>query len=392
MPPPESDPEFFLLDAFRRASWRVRRLTSGDSAQPAWIVENRQLKYAVEFKRSSEGRRDRIIPLLSQAILEGQANANRSSATQTPLAVVSAPHIAPSVAESALAFVQRVAPEAAAGLIDDDGLRAFRGHGLEVLNAQPSAKERRARRGVAGPRLPHLFSDLNQWMLKILLAESIPAHLLSAPRQPFRNPTALAKAAGVSVMSATRLVRQLILETHLHPDEDGLRLTRIPELLHRWSAQREPVQEIPVRWLVKRDHAALAAQLRSHCAHVPSTGNAATSKSRAPRLCLGLFAAADLLGFGFVHGVPAHLYMEWFDQALLKKLGLSATGAEHTPDAYIRIPSNPESIFRAAVTKDGVPCADILQIWLDVSAHPSRGKAQASEIARRCLGALLKRK
>jgi len=108
-------------------------------------------------------------------------------------------------------------------------------------------------------------------------------------------------------------------------------------------------------------------------------------------VCLGLFAAADALGFGFVHGVPPHIYMERFDSGLLQRFGLSVEGAEHSPDAYIRIPANPEAVFRAAVMNDGVPCADILQVWLDVSDHPSRGRAQADEIARRALGPLLRR-
>jgi hypothetical protein len=31
-------------------------------------------------------------------------------------------------------------------------------------------------------------------------------------------------------------------------------------------------------------------------------------------------------------------------------------------------------VFRGAVTKNGVPVSDILQVWLDVSQHPSRGR------------------
>jgi hypothetical protein len=84
--------------------------------------------------------------------------------------------------------------------------------------------------------------------------------------------------------------------------------------------------------------------------------------------------------------------MERFDLGVLQRLGLSVEGAEHNPDAIIRVPGNPESVFRASVVKDGVPCSDILQVWLDVSDHPSRGKVQADEIARRALGLLLRKK
>jgi hypothetical protein len=193
-------------------------------------------------------------------------------------------------------------------------------------------------------------------------------------------------------MSAVRLVRQLGNDGFVDPDEDVLALARIPELLGRWSARRESARELPVRWLVKRDRSALAGLIKSYSAGIPSVGNPTAGRRRQPRACLGLFAAAEALGFGFVHGVPPHIYMERVDPAVLEKWGLSLEGAEHSPDAFIRIPANPEAVFRAAVVKDGVPCADILQVWLDVSEHPSRGRAQADEIARRALGPLLRKK
>jgi hypothetical protein len=59
---------------------------------------------------------------------------------------------------------------------------------------------------------------------------------------------------------------------------------------------------------------------------------------------------------------------------------------------YVRIPENPEAVFRAAVERDGVPVSDILQVWLDVSNHPARGKAQADEIRKKVLSGLFKKK
>lgn len=388
----EHDLDRLVAGAFRRASWRVHHPRQGEGPQPDLIVEGGGRKYVVEIKRSSEGRRDRVIPLLSQAILEAQAFARQFSEPVVPVAVVGAEHFPPAVVDSVQRYADRVAPQMVVGLVDAAGLRAFWGHGLEILNARPSSKENRARRQIAGQALPQLFSDLNQWMLKILLAESIPEGLLSAPRSRYRSPTELARAAEVSVMSAVRLVRQLGNGGFVDPDEDVLALARIPELLGRWSARRESAREFPVRWLVKRDRSAFAGLLKSYSAGTPSVGNAPAGRRRQPRACLGFFAAAEALGFGFVHGVPPHIYMERVDLAVLEKWGLSLEGAEHSPDAFIRIPANPEAVFRAAVVKDGVPCADILQVWLDVSEHPSRGRAQADEIARRALGPLLRKK
>jgi hypothetical protein len=83
--------------------------------------------------------------------------------------------------------------------------------------------------------------------------------------------------------------------------------------------------------------------------------------------------------------VPPYIYLERDDADVLRRLGLSAQDAEHSPDAYIRIPDNAEAVFRAAVRRDGVPVSDVLQVWLDVSRHPSRGQAQADKISRGAL-------
>lgn len=394
MPALEHDLERLLAGAFRRASWRVHRPRAGGEERRDLIVEGGGRKYLVEIKRSSEGRRDRLIPLLSQAILQARAYARQLPEDVVPVAVVGARHIPASVAKSVKEFAERFAPDAAVGVIDVEGLRAFVGHGLEVLNSMP-AQSPHLRRQVAYQRLPHLFSDLNQWMLKVLLAQWIPADLLSAPRARFRNASELAKAAGLSIMSAFRLVRQLANEGFLQEREGHLELVRIPELLSRWAAARQSAREFPVRWIIRKDRDELHAALKSYAAKIAGAASDRRSGQklkRAPRVCLALFAAADALGFGFVHGVPPYIYLEREDFDLLRRFGLSAEGAEHSPDAYIRIPANAESVFRAAVVRKGVPVSDILQIWLDVSAHPSRGQAQADQIRRRALAALFGKK
>src|SRR4051812_40414326 len=109
----ESDLDRLLADTFRRASWRVHRPQTGGGPQPDLIVEGDGGKYVVEIKRSSEGRRDRVIPLLAQAILEAQAFAKQFSEAVIPVAVVGAQHIPPAVIDSVRRFADRVAPKAA---------------------------------------------------------------------------------------------------------------------------------------------------------------------------------------------------------------------------------------------------------------------------------------
>jgi len=366
-----------LADMFRRAHWRVRRRSSPGEAQPGLVVEGGGKRYLFEVLRSAEGRRDRLIPLLSQVILQARASANRFPDAAVPGAVVAAQRIPPSVAEQVKQFGAEYAPEVAIGIIDWHGLRGFAGHGLEVFDARPS---RSASRAAVPRRLPGLFSDLNQWMLKVLLGQLIPEDLLAVPRGPFRSATQLAEAAQVSLMSASRFVRQLRNEGFLDDKEDDLRLARVEGVLDRWvSANQQGPRDIPVRWIVPRDLPHLLAALKAFSA----------AAMRRPRCALGLFAAADALGFGFVQGVPPHIYLEQFDPDVLRELGLSAEASDHRADAYVRVPACAEAVFRAAVIRDGLPVADILQVWLDVSRHPARGQEQADQIRRRVLGPII---
>jgi hypothetical protein len=116
------------------------------------------------------------------------------------------------------------------------------------------------------------------------------------------------------------------------------------------------------------------------------------SQVHRPRACLALFAAAEALGLGFVHGVQPYLYLERIEPQILEKLGFSASSVKVDPDVYVRVPRYDESVFRAVVLKDGVPACDVLQVWLDVAQHPSRGKEQADLIWKKVLAPVLFRK
>jgi len=81
--------------------------------------------------------------------------------------------------------------------------------------------------------------------------------------------------------------------------------------------------------------------------------------------------------------------MEQIDQETLRELGLSMEMAGREPDIFVRVPKYPEAVFRASVEHDGVPASDILQVWLDVSNSPARGKDQANLLRKRVLSQIL---
>jgi hypothetical protein len=394
--PKQAEFESLVADLFRRAGWRVLRQPPGQDQRADLIVDSGERKYVVELKHSSEGRRDRLIPLLSQAILQVQAAKRRLPRSAVSVAVVAANRIPNSVAQQLKEFASQHAPDVAVGIIDLEGFRAFQGFGLERLNAERVVPLSLA--SFPQSRLPlHLFSDLNQWMLKVLLAPRLRESLLSAPRQRYQSAAQLARAARVSVMSASRFVRQLSNEGFLDNREGRLSLVRAVELLQRWrGAVHKSVRQVSARWIIRGGDSQLRSALVSYDSRMqakfspPKHSRRPQRISPLPRICVGLFGAAELLGVGFVRGVVPHLYLERVDAGALKQLGLSLEDAERNPDVQIRIPDDRESIFRAAVRHGGVPVSDVVQTWLDVANHPARGKEQAEQIWKKVLGPALR--
>jgi hypothetical protein len=390
---PKSDPgeaelERLLVDAFLQNGWRVHAKPPGNEESDLIVVKGKT-RYAVVLRKASEGRKDRLIPLLAQAVLEAQAAVRGESHQQTvPLAVVVAPRFSESLLPEVRKFADRYAPGVAVGIVDQEGFRAFAGAGLDSLNARRS----KPRMLVSAPApSSHMFSDLNQWMLKVLLAPRIPENMIAAPRREYRNVSQVARAAGVSVMSAFRFVRQLKNECFLDDSDDALKLVRVPELMRRWNAANlRPVQEIPMRFIIRGSESQFHDSLRSYAREREESlrHSRRSFPCNLPRLCLGLFAAADVLKAGFVYGAPLHLYMERLNNDVIERLGLQPAQAGQPPDLYIRAPWTPESIFRAVVEHEGMPVCDILQVWLDVSSHPARGSAQADHIRKRLLAPL----
>lgn len=323
----------------------------------------------VEIKAATEGRGDRLVPLWAQASLEAARSAGERHA---PLAVVAAPRIAPSVADQILEFAAEYAPNAAAGVIDFEGLRRFQGPHLEWLNAAapPQVSSSFAKR----PGGQTLFSDLNQWMLKVLLAPELPDSLMTAPRGQYRNASQLAGAANVSVMSAFRFVQQLRLEGYLHESAPYLNLVRREHLFSRWQAAvLGRVEEIPMRFLLRGDP-------RSELQRILQSG----------RACLALFAAAEALGFGFVAGIPPYVYVQRLKPANVAAWkNLVPAGPGESPDLIMRRAHAAQSVFRAIARPNGMASCDVLQVWLDVSGHPARGQEQADLIRRRVLEPLI---
>lgn len=386
---PEQQYENQLSQILQDSGWEVSQRPSAPG-EPDLIIKKEDLEYAVELKRAPESRRDRVVPLLAEAILQAQAYARKIPSVR-PLAIIASPHLSPAVVVQALEFQQANASDVAVGFFDDRGFRVFRAPGLEALNSSPPEIHQR-QSPIPESHSYSLFSDLGQWMLKVLLGQHIEPRFLRAPRLNIRNASELAPAAGVSQVSASRLVRQLEAEGFLDSYRDRLELVRVQDLLEEWQAAvRRAYKEIPCRWIISgHGPKQFESALRDYQARqLPQNSPGISGHGHSPRVCLGLFAAAEALGLGFVHGVPPVLYVERIEPELIQQLGISKERAEQ-PDLYLRVPAPKESVFRAAVDANGIPASDALQVWLDVSNHPSRGREQADRIREQILRPLLK--
>src|SRR5258706_13746141 len=175
-------------------------------------------------------------------------------------------------------------------------------------------------------------------------------------------------------MSAFRFVQQHGREGYLHESAPYVRLVRREDLFSRWQAlsARSP-REVRMRFLLPGDR---QVQLRK----ILGSG----------RACLALFAAADALKIGFVRGVPPYVYVQRLQPASLAAWrNLRACAPGESPELIIRQAPAPQSVFRGLVRAEGMATCDVLQVWVDVASHASRGREQADIIRKRILNRVI---
>jgi len=194
--------------------------------------------------------------------------------------------------------------------------------------------------------------------------------LLNAPRNKYRSGSELANAAQCSQMSASRLLQHLRQERFLDEYTGELRVVRREELFKRWrAAAMRSSPEIPMRFTIR---AGVQQQLKE------------LLQSDRVQTCLGLFSAADALGMGHVSGVPPYVYVPklpgFANDRHNPAWAMVTLYPEGAPDLIVRQAMTPEAMFKGAVRKGDTLCTDIIQVWLDVSNHPSRGQEQADHI------------
>lgn len=349
----------------RRARWDGARMLLGLGAKTFAAVI-----------RTGDGRTDRLLPQMALAILEARTYAQSAEKNVKPMAIALVDQLPPLLVRAVDEMVEKLAPKFPMAIVDHQGRWSIRVPGLSSSEFQKVSRFHGTE--LSAPQAVNLFSDANQWMLKMLLAWYLPEGLIGAPKIQYRSGRQLAEAAGVSHVSANRFLAQLRQSGFLGRSSDFIHLVQREKLLLRWrDAINNSKKEIPARFLFSSNAEFFMRQLM---------------QQNFGKVCLGFFAAADKLHFGHVNGVAPYVYVPKLAQIVIGEGSwkiLMPTKRHETADLYLRQAPFPISIFKGAVERDGEMCADVLQIWLDVSHHPARGQEQADLIYRHCLRSIV---
>ncbi|WP_225031009.1 helix-turn-helix domain-containing protein [Paraburkholderia sp. XV] len=343
---------------FEGKGWQIQEEDVEGGGDFVLFAPNGQT-YCAVLKASTEGRSDRVVPLFAQALLEVRARSRRER--RRPAAVLIWVGDASTALVKKLVQFHREHGEGEALAILSDVPLYVDFPGLEhVADERP----RTARRSSHSAPPPLVFSDLAQWMLKLLLAADIGRDdLINAREKSYATATDLAREAGVSVMSATRLINALKEENFIAAGP-SLRLVQRHKLAQRWKAAYvKPAVSVPMKFLAPG--VPEEQQLRKLLKREDAT--------------LGQFTAARTLGVGHVHGAITTLWVQ--DLAAAEGWrGLRVAQSGERPDLVLRQHPYPQSLLRGRVLHDGLWVSDIIQTWLDVSSDPSRGAEQAAEL------------
>lgn len=344
---------------FESRGWKVEEDRADGKGADFVLTSPHGERYHAVLKALTEGRADRVIPLFSQALLESRAHANARKEEVRP-AVLLWVGVASQALVNKVRDFRRAYGEGEPVAILSDAPLYVDFPGLKAN--EPSVSVRRISHS-APPTL--VFSDLVQWMLKLLLAPDIKrGHLIGAPEKTYLTATELAREAGVSVMTATRLVNAL-KEENLVEFAPYLRIVQRRKLAQRWKATyAKPVVGVPMKFFMRG---------------VPEEQQLRKTLKLHEEATLGQFAAAHALGVGHVHGALTTL---WVPNLVTSEnwRGLRRALEGERPDLILKQHPYPQSLLRGRVMRDGIWVSDVIQTWLDVSADTTRGAEQAAEL------------
>jgi hypothetical protein len=365
-----------LLQAALPDSVEVARDRPGRH-QPDLIVSSAGSVVLIELKLARGPRISEVEGLFAKAVLSLRRQA--ASRKQVLVAIVAISRFGKKLEQAVREYMEEFAPDIGWGLVD-----ALDQSVLEIPELGVEVRHRGSLRQWDEPdsarRDRQLFTDLNRWMLKVLLLRNAPKELWGGPRHAPAHPTELAEIAQVSVSKAHRFASAFHAEGFLRKTKSGLRLVRVDSLLEVWlqdERYRSP-RTVHVRPLVpSRDS--------------PSSEQDWSGESQLPRTAwgdavLGGGIAAEIGDLLRIVGsfVPLVHVKIPFSNAL-QDWSLERCDTRDAQFVLNR-PLYPRSVFSGEVhRRRGAPVVDVWQIALDSVRTDPRGLEQADYIVQRVI-------
>ena len=310
----------------------------------------------------------RLLGWMAVSALQWQSVKTHKSKTR-PVLLVGADRIGAKTVRAVEAFMGEALPGWEWGVFDLHGM--VRLH-LPSLRIDVDRRRVSVRGDTPSRRSRTIFSDLNQWMMKILLLRPVASNLWGGPREAVGTPTDLHRVAGVSVETAHRFVRTFEERDFLRRTSAGLRIVRAEALLDTWLAAERlsPRWPIAVAWFLERP-----ASLVDAFPDADDT-KAIVGGFEACRRHGLLHASTDVL--------EIHVLGDW--ERDLPRWPFERC-AQDKADLFL-VPSRlSTSIGRGSVVGVDLPTVDVLQAALDVAHSAARGTEQAQFLIDHILGA-----
>ena len=128
--------EQYVANFFRSNGWSVE-MQQEDSLSADLLIRHGKHRFIVEIKALSEGRPDRVLPVLSMAILQAKAAAELSG-NALPLAIIFVPEASRALAKRVALFAERFAKDVPVGIISERGEKYFSDERLKALSEEES--------------------------------------------------------------------------------------------------------------------------------------------------------------------------------------------------------------------------------------------------------------
>lgn len=328
------------------------------------------IELAVALKSMSRGTIEDMKGRLATAILQLRQTLDQEGVRE-PVVVLHAQRVGRRAIGELKDFMREYAPEFGWGAIDEQGSFHFELPSLDLEVDERGHNSRREARETKHNK--RAFTDLNRWLLKLLMLRDAPERMWKSGekyRRDIRNPNDLKDVADVSQAKAYQFARTFRDLGFLNWDREQFRIPDRRRLFELWYEEERQLR-------INKQYA--------RSIFGPGAFNELIAKAEDEiEYAVGGYSACKL--HGVLHTKPEvpRIHISGRPDYAMERLDLEPVAQHQADVCLVELPYS-ESVFRAAVTIDGMQVVDILQAALDSARYRGRGREQVEYIVEHVL-------